>query len=95
MARRRRKGGREVAQKGKDGKRPRHFHRGLAQGRRNDALMKRVLEPAYARAEDDQAEVQRVSAEHRSQLRDFEGLLASYDRVPARVALGPLPDPLL
>jgi hypothetical protein len=89
--RRRYRKGQEIAQKGKDGKRNRAFHRGPAQGRKDDKVLREVVSPAFARAEEDRAEVARITSEHRELVRDFEWLLASYAHSAGQCALAPLP----
>lgn len=79
--RRRSRSGGEVAQKGKDQKRPRHFHRGRAQGVKDDRLMREVLEPAFAAAEGDREAVGRVSAAHRREQAEWEDCLGQLERV--------------
>lgn len=79
--RRRSRGGGEAAQKGKDGKRPRHFHRGRAQGVINDRLMRETVEPAFAAAEDDRETVGRVSAAHRREQAEWKDCLGQLERV--------------
>jgi hypothetical protein len=81
-------------QKGKDGKRPRHFHRGRAQGLRNDRLMQETLEPAYAAAAEDQAVVASMSRSHRREQADYDALVGQLEHV-APFALAPLPVRLL
>lgn len=69
------------SQKGKDGKRPRAFHRGRAQGRINESTMTGVVEPAYARAEEDRAEGERRAKRARREHRDWQEILAATGRV--------------
>lgn len=92
---RRRVGGGEVSQKGKDQKRARSFHRGRAQGKKNDRLLSSVLEPAFAEAEADRVAGAARAAEHRRQVRDFEELIVALSRVPAECSFAALPLPLL
>lgn len=68
-------------QKGKDQKRPRAFHRGRAQGRINDKLMREHLEPAYARADEDHAEVEVVAHSIKAEINDHREILAQLARV--------------
>lgn len=81
-------------QKGKNGKRPRHFHRGLAQGHRNDQLMRETLEPAFQAAEDDQDVVASMARSHRRDQADFNDLMGQLDHA-APFAPTPLPARLL
>lgn len=69
------------SQKGKDGKRPREFHRGRAQGKINESTMTEVVEPAFARAAEEQAEGKREAKRARSETRDWQRLLDSVARV--------------
>lgn len=62
-------------QKGKDGKRPRQFHRGIAQGRINEKRMKREVNPAYERADADRVEVAAIVDDHRAQLREHKAIM--------------------
>lgn len=81
-------------QKGKDGKRPRHFHRGRAQGLRDDRLMQETLEPAFQAAEEDQDVVASMARTHRRDQADFNDLMGQLDHV-APFAPAPLPTRLL
>jgi hypothetical protein len=84
----------ERAQKGKDGKRPRHFHRGRAQGVRNDRLLRETLEPAFQAAAEDQDVVAAMSRSHRREQAGYDELWTQFERVsPFRWA--PLPERLL
>jgi len=82
-----------VAQKGKDQKRPRHFHRGRAQGVKNDRLMRETLEPAFAAAEADRDTVARETSAHRREVAEWEECLGQLERV-APFAPAPLPSVL-
>jgi hypothetical protein len=68
-------------QKGKDHKRPRRFHRGRAQGKINDRLMRQKLEPAYAAAVLDRERTAASAASCRAERRDYEQLVAQLERV--------------
>lgn len=80
---------RSSGQKGKDGKRPRGFHRGRAQGEINERTMVTTIEPAYARADADRDENAARAARERADREDWRGLLEQLDRaaphVPGRV----------
>jgi hypothetical protein len=68
-------------QKGKDQKRPRQFHRGIAQGRINEKRMKREVNPAYERADADRVQVAAMTADHRAQVRDHKEIMAGLEHV--------------
>lgn len=79
-------------QKGKDGKRPRRFHRGRAQGKINDQLLQRQLEPAYRRAETEREQTSAASEQARAEIDDHRALMVQLDRVAPFVPhLAPLP----
>lgn len=78
MARRKQPG--TGGQKGKDGKRPRAFHRGRAQGKINDKLMRDTLEPAYAAAEAMRADDLATSKRTQAEMKDWADVLRQLDR---------------
>lgn len=60
--------------------RPRAWHMGRRQGHVNDRLMKTTIEPAFAAAEADRAQVAETTKQHRRETKDHEQMMAQLDR---------------
>lgn len=86
MARRRRI--RSSGQKGKDGKRPRAFHRGRAQGEINERLLVSAIEPAFELAAADRRQAEARAKANRAETADWRRMIAALDHV-APFALAP------